>query len=212
MEHQWQDIKTAYNHILNHAFKDEIKKDEAHGVVLRILGTTVDLLFSGDAILNEAMSAVTGETSTPRSNSSARSTSTRSTRTRAESDRNRRTSALPPQPQPPQQPPQIPNLSNLSNLPGMENLGNIFSELGGIGLGMGTTSEGVLNNEEIRQLFSFWPMFDNANSTANTTSTTTPPRDETNQTHQPDPRNLSRSSPTTSSEEENHPSQEENLD
>lgn len=45
----WMNIKNAYTAVLNNAFTDESERDMAHSYMLRLMGSLIDLHFSGSS-------------------------------------------------------------------------------------------------------------------------------------------------------------------
>lgn len=75
MEHQWQDIKTAYRRILNTTFQSEQERDYAHITLLRLGATVIDLMLSGDEILRTAILNILGDNRLYQGNNNGNSTS-----------------------------------------------------------------------------------------------------------------------------------------
>lgn len=174
MEDQWNTIKRGYNRIIDNAFIGTSEREEAKTLVLKLAASYIDLLFSGDQSVNEAMNALLGGSD--------------QSQTRRRRERNDRGERRPhrvqtrPHVVPVNEqidPDDIPNVPNIpdsnpnvtqipfsnnpfanvtlqaSTLPGMESLMSIAENL--FNSQNGGTSVGT---EELQSLFPLWNMLD----------------------------------------------------
>jgi len=185
MENQWRDIRRAYKRIIEHAFRDEDKRDEATAVLLKLCASVIDLSLLGDATLKNAISALLGDDGLAETHSSYSNQSTRDDRVDHSRQNSTPSSNLPNNPNIPNSnasngttTANIPFMSSSSSpLDNIQNFSNLFSLAGENLLGR-HQNESTLNPfitaEELRNLFPLWNMFD---STIASSSTPTVPQE-----------------------------------
>lgn len=194
LDQQWNIIKIAYNKLLDKSFDDPSEKRDAHITLLILFSTFINLIFSNDDDLNNAIKIIRGvptvsippssattpiETTQPPSTT----TSSASTTPTASNTGTGYTFTVPITQQP-----GIFEFGGIAEGNNANNLLNFFPEL-----------NQALNSEEMRQLFSFdmenmpFPTFGNfprqTRQTRQTTNATTNNNDPTDPSQQPNPRN-----------------------
>lgn len=167
LESQWRDIRSAYKRILHHAFDNEASRDAANVVMLKMGASVIDLALCGDPSLKKAMVALIG--------SDSHDDNTDRPDRNIYEDTNA-TSA-------PDVPnvPNVPNISNIPNIPNIANLSNMFTFADSFFNRPGGVNT-FISDEELRNLFPLWNMFNNSDATRS------PEQENTNRQNEPSDR------------------------